>query len=218
MTKFKKVLIVVCCCLLVISSGAVGIYHFYIKPEYIEPALVTAKQVLSDKDIQNGMEQIAEEMAAQGLISEELLNSYRQQIKSDNSTATKDEKAQNQDQTPQPYSAENAVGAKNVKVQSEGETSHSYAKSSSSRTPENVSNSQSDVDAATLYDKIKSRVDAADWTKIYAIYSKLNIGYISSIATDREKLKQYLHSSLSDDEYKTAMEMYLKYSYIITEP
>lgn len=69
----------------------------------------------------------------------------------------------------------------------------------------------------TAYDKLKSRMTAKEFSRFTKIMSKLDISTLKTFISDKEGLKEYLHSKLSDEEYREAVNLGYKYVYVFLE-
>lgn len=241
MRKLKIILIVVVSCVVVLGTGAFCVYKFYIKPDYIEPALETAQTIMKDKSFAQSLSGIVDEMHESGVITDDQFNQYKERyernvMKTESGTVSAgsgsgsgaasgsgsttvsgsgsaadtdnaEEKGVTQD------GASNAVGAKKIKVKGGGETGNTSTHSTSA--PEaGASDQTQDADVNALYEKAKSQISVEDQAIIYGIVSKIDIPHAKTLTSDKEQLKAYLKSVLSEDEYKTAIKMYVKYAYI----
>ena len=228
MKRWKLILVSVIIILVFIFVSAFSIFHFYIVPRYIEPMLKTAADILNDEEIQTEISQAAKEFAQKGLIDEKLVEDYADNLqKSKSDTQQTDDAGQSSDvtdtdadssQSVESVNAQNSVGAKNVKVQDGEEKRYTYGNSgknsAETKTPDadmgKLSNSEQ-----KLYDRVKSEVSSKDMSRGYELLAKLDMGQVRSLLSNRAELKKYIKSVLSEAEYSEAIELYLKYAYLL---
>lgn len=74
-------------------------------------------------------------------------------------------------------------------------------------------------DEREAYQKLKDNMTATEFATFVSIMSKLDINTLREYATQRDKsaLKDYLHSRLSDKEYKDIINLGYKYIYLFME-
>ena len=74
-------------------------------------------------------------------------------------------------------------------------------------------------DAREAYDKLKDNMTATEFATFVSIMSKLDINILREYANqyDKSGLKDYLHSRLSDKEYKDIVDLGYKYIYLFLE-
>lgn len=78
---------------------------------------------------------------------------------------------------------------------------------------ENKSASKQDLKA-----KLKAAMTAEEFAFALSLYSRIDLGYAQSLlATDREAAKKYIYSKASKQEISRALEIYAKYSYLLSE-
>lgn len=217
MKKWKLILIAVITAVILICISAFAIFHFYIVPRYIEPMLKTAADILKDDEIQAEISQAAREFAQKGLIDNKLVDDYENRIKpkSGNEQDSAQENKQDTSQNGLSGSAENSVGAKNIKVQDGEEKKYSYGKKNTEASLPDAGSGALNDDEQRLFDKVKSEVSSKDLSRAYEIIGKLDMSQVRSLLSDRAALKQYVKSVLSEEEYSEAIELYLKYAYLI---
>ena len=66
--------------------------------------------------------------------------------------------------------------------------------------------------------KLKAAMTAEEFAFALSLYSRIDLGYAQSLlATDRAAAKQYIYSKATRAEISRALEIYAKYSYLLTE-
>lgn len=66
----------------------------------------------------------------------------------------------------------------------------------------------------SAYDKLRVNMSTSEFQTFVKIMSKLDIDTLKTYMNDKEGLKYYLHRNLSDDEYKSAVNLGYKYIYL----
>ncbi len=69
----------------------------------------------------------------------------------------------------------------------------------------------------SAYEKLKDRMTASDFAAFTKIMAKLDVNTLKGYITDKEGLKGYLHSKLSDEEYKSIVNLGYKYVHVFFE-
>lgn len=224
MKKWKLVLISILAGLALLVAAGVSLFHFYILPRYIEPMFETAARILNDEEVKQEISEMAQELSQKGLIDARLDEKYINSVSKMEDDGSFDVAAQaengedsREDSVREEYQSQNSVGAKNVKIQDGEEKKYSYSKSSSSKTdtPSQISTESMSAGEKVLFERFKSEVSAKDMARIYEIYSKIDMNKVRSLLSNRAALKAYIQSALSETEYSDALELYLKYSYLI---
>lgn len=217
--RWKLVLAAVISAIIIIAAGAFAVFHFYVVPRYIEPVLETLSGILNDEEVQEEISEAAKELSEKGLIDSKLVDDYINSIKKPENTNEDSEIENSNINDDSYYDEENSVGAKNIKVQDGEEKKYGYGNSSnSSKESHQADRDVSDLlseSEKNLYDRIKSEVDAKDLSRAYELLDKIDMSHVRSLLSDRAALKEYITSVLSEEEYSEAMELYLKYAYLI---
>lgn len=74
-----------------------------------------------------------------------------------------------------------------------------------------------DSDVKTAYQKLKDNMTADEFTAFAEIMRNMDINTLMSLANDKKELKEYMHSKLTDDQYKTIVNLGYKYAYVFLE-
>jgi hypothetical protein len=217
--KWKLVLGAVILAIVLIAAGGFAVFRLYLVPHYIEPMLETMSGILKDEEIQAEISEAAKDLAQKGLIDSKLVDDYINSIQKPEDDSEESETENSNTNSDSYYDEENSVGAKNIKVQDGEEKKYGYGNSSNSlkeshQADNDVSNLLSESEK-NLYDRIKSKVDAKDLSRAYELLDKIDMSRVRDLLSDRAALKEYITSVLSEEEYSEAMELYLKYAYLI---
>ena len=73
------------------------------------------------------------------------------------------------------------------------------------------------VDTKTAYQKLKDNMTADEFTTFAQIMQKMDVNTLMSLANDKEGLKEYMHSKLTDEQYKSIVNLGYKYAYVFLE-
>lgn len=75
------------------------------------------------------------------------------------------------------------------------------------------------TDEESAYKKLKENMTSSEYSTLVSLMGKLDINTLKGFfdTGDKEGLKEYLHSKLSDDEYKTLVNLGYKYAYLFIE-
>ena len=217
MKRWKIILISVILALLLLGGGGICVYRFFIVPRYLEPLLQTAVTILESEEVQKEISSLVKDFSDQGLLDEELLKQYLSLYEKKNKDTTPDTSNEPSQKTNTP--SENSVGAKNIKVQeNDSGTRYSYSNNTPSTnliTPEE--SKTSGLVSKSLYQRIKENVAPEDLNRGYQLAAKFNISKVQSLMSNREELKKYVRSVLTDSEYSEVVAFYIKYSYLLEE-
>lgn len=69
----------------------------------------------------------------------------------------------------------------------------------------------------SAYQKLKANMTGDEYGIFVTIMRKLDIGTLQTYINDKEGLKEYLHSNLTDEEYKNIVNLGYKYAYLFIE-
>ena len=217
MKRWKIILISVILALLLLGGGGICVYRFFIVPRYLEPLLQTAVTILESEEVQKEISSLVKDFSDQGLLDEELLKQYLSLYEKKNKDTVPDTSNEPSPKTNTP--SENSVGAKNIKVQeNDSGTRYSYSNNTPSTnliTPEE--SKTSGLVSKSLYQRIKENVAPEDLNRGYQLAAKFNISKVQSLMSNREELKKYVRSVLTDSEYSEVVAFYIKYSYLLEE-
>lgn len=69
----------------------------------------------------------------------------------------------------------------------------------------------------TAYQKLKNNMTSEEFTDFANIMRNLDINTLLSLADNKEGLKEYMHDRLTDDQYKTIVNLGYKYAYVFMD-
>ncbi len=216
MKKWQKILIGAVTAAAVLAAGAAIIFKTVVVPKYIEPILETAALVLNDDDVKKDIAALAEEYAKKGLIDKNLVEKYMSENNIGSENTQKNSETEKTD-TQAAESGVNGVGGKTVKTGETEGKKYTYGKKekhlpeqATASGTEKVSDSE-----RSIYERAMSEVEPSDRARAYELASKLDMGKVRSLISDRAALKEYIASALTEEEYSEAVSLYLKYSYLL---
>ena len=230
MKKWQKACLIIVIVAGVLCGAGYGIYKVAFEPK-VEQALEKAQTVLNNEDFQNEVDKFVQEMIDSGVLEDADIQNYVQ------FKTSRDEKQADQ--------SENAVGAagngnaesgnagSGGKIDSSAEAAGAGGNNTTSKT---VSDSRktsgksapADPGAAPatpkpakskkLIDRVKEAMTPEEFSFAMSVYGKLDVGYVTSnMNSNREEVKEYVKSVLSSSEISRCIDIYGKYSYLLSE-
>ncbi len=223
------------------------VYNYFLLPRYIEPVVEDVSQYLQDDSVLNKLYDEAVRLHDEGIMDDftftSFLRAYSEHFRNDDEYA--DRILAQKDVYTNPINEETAlktkyashkVGIEIIKVNDGEGTGNADVKYSDERTSnrvkaedyvkaeEIVANregtqqpTESPDVVKSAYEKLKGRMTAAEFSRFTKIMAKLNIETLKTYISDKEGLKAYLHSELSDEEYKEIVNLGYKYVYVFME-
>lgn len=82
---------------------------------------------------------------------------------------------------------------------------------------DNADDTVDTVDTKTAYQKLKDNMTAEEFATFAQIMQKMDTNTLLSLANDKEGLKEYMHSKLTDEQYKSIVNLGYKYAYVFLE-
>lgn len=76
---------------------------------------------------------------------------------------------------------------------------------------------EQNMDTKTAYQKLKDNMTADEFATFTSIMRNMDINTLLSLADNKEGLKEYMHSRLSDEQYKSIVNLGYKYAYVFLE-
>lgn len=246
MKKWQIVSIVSVAAAMVVAVSGFLIYKYMVLPKYIEPVIEEVSDYLQDDEILETLHNEAEVLYENGMLDDNtytnFLRVYDEHYRDDEAyaesvLAARDSRATTEvSQSVETNYASNKVGVEVIRENNTDENGAADIKYSDTRTSDRVKaedyieaekiieeskNTPEPTDepltVETAYAKLKSKMTAGEFATFTKIMSKLSIGTLSSYVSDKEGLKSYLHSCLSDDEYRTIVNLGYKYVYVFLE-
>lgn len=205
MKKIKIILVAVITAVIILAAAGVGIYKFYLVPNYIEPALVKVTEVMEDDEFSTGITKQIKKLYDQGKLTgaqiEEYLAKHSSELKSDN--AGEDISLQNEEENSDAFSQDeneaeqqnendvnSQLGIESVKIKDENDESSNDSRTHYYKDDDSNNNSSSESSASDktvskselrtmssdeLYEKAKSIMSASDFSRAMAIKNKIDI-------------------------------------------
>ncbi len=223
------------------------VYNYFLLPRYIEPVVENVSQYLQDDSVLDRLYDEAVRLHDEGIMDDitytTFLRAYSEHFRNDDEYA--DRILAQKDVYTNPINEETAlktkyashkVGIEIIKINDGEGSGNADVKYSDERTSnrvkaedyvkaeEIVANREGTQEPTeepdiveTAYEKLKSRMTAAEFSKFTKIMAKLNIETLKTFISDKEGLKAYLHSELNDEEYKEIVNLGYKYVYVFME-
>ena len=242
MKKRQIILISAVCAVIAVIISLTCIYRSYVMPKHIEPVLEQVAVAVNDEDMQADLLEYAARLLDEGILSEETVQQYisrydmpedrdtktvsRPESKSDSENRVRDDNEDKNTQNDAVNWAHEKLGIATVKVNDSktDENKYSYsarAKRSIATSAEDVKDTEDDEktvsEDSSLYDRIKSNMTASDLSAAYRLSSKIDIPYIKSVFTNKREVRSYLSAALTEKDIAKAMELYLKYAYLLSD-
>ena len=164
MKKIKIILVAVITAVIILAAAGVGIYKFYLVPNYIEPALVKVTEVMEDDEFSTGITKQIKRLYDQGKLTgaqiEEYLAKHSSELKSDNAEEDislqneneEDSEAFAQDENGVEQQNENDVnsqlGIESVKIKDENDESSNDSRIHYYKDDDSNNNSSSESSAS----------------------------------------------------------------------
>ena len=199
MKKRNKILLTVLIIVALLLGGAYGAYKFYFEPVVLEKTLEKAQNVLTDEKVQDEVQKFVDDMLQSGVLQDNDLTEYIDY-------KAKEEAAKQ----------EKAAEAQQVNVQDNATEPKSESKPQKSEpTPKPQPTQKA---KKPLMDRVKSAMTADEFSFAMSIYGKIDVNYVlSNINSNREEVKQYVKSNLTSSEISRSLNIYAKYSYLLSE-
>lgn len=199
MKKRNKILLTVLIIVALLLGGAYGTYKFYFEPVVLEKTLEKAQNVLTDEKVQDEVQKFVDDMLQSGVLQDNDLTEYIDY-------KAKEEAAKQ----------EKAAEAQQVNVQDNATDPKSESKPQKSEPTPKPQPTQKTK--KPLMDRVKSAMTADEFSFAMSIYGKIDVNYVlSNINSNREEVKQYVKSNLTSSEISRSLNIYAKYSYLLSE-
>lgn len=231
---------------LVIVVGSL-VYNYFLLPKYIAPVVEDVSDYVSREEVLNKLYAEAVKLHDEGVMDDitytTFLRAYSEHFRDDEEfahriLAEREEYTNpvNEETALKTKYASHKVGIEIIKVNDgestgKADTKYSDERNSNRVKAEDYVEAESIIEKAnsteeptetpdvvkTAYDKLKSRMTAKEFSRFTKIMSKLDINTLKTYISDKEGLKEYLHSRLTDEEYKEAVNLGYKYVYVFLE-
>lgn len=222
-------------------------YKYFILPKYIAPVVEQVSDYLKDDDFIVALYDEAVTLHDEGVMDDAIysnfLRAYSEYFRDDEAYArdilqVKEENTNpvNEGNSLKTKYASHKVGVEIIKVNDGESSGKSDVNYSDERTSNRVraediveaekiiSEAENGAEATptpdiikTAYEKLRSRMIAGDFSLFTKIMAKLDINTLMSFTSDKEGLKNYLHSRLTDEEYSNIINLGYKYVHVFFE-
>lgn len=233
-------------CVAVIAVGGVLVYKYYLTPKYIEPMVEELGEYVKQDDILDELYYEASDLYESGVLEDETYSKFvrayndykRDDVEYAKSVLSELENEDTLDSQSNSLSTKYAsykVGVEIIQVndgESDGKADVEYSdeRTSDRIKAEDVVEAEKIIEEAenheptqtpdmvqSAYSKLRSRMTSDEFSSFTTIMKKLDIGVLKQYVSDKEGLKEYLHSRLSDDEYSTIVNLGYKYVNVFIE-
>lgn len=210
MKKRNKILLIILIVIAVIAGGAYCTYKFYLEPVVLEKTLEKAQAVLNDEKVQSEVEKFVEDMVQSGVLQDGDLKEYIDYKAKEEAAKTQKEQAAAENNGS--GSGSNSDGAKNG-----GNTAAENGGAAQTEAPKPTP-APTNQPKKTLMERVKESMTADEFSFAMSIYGKIDVNYVlSNINSNREEVKDYVKSHLSGSEISKSLNIYAKYSYLLSE-
>ncbi|MDO5398878.1 MAG: hypothetical protein Q4G33_13215, partial [bacterium] len=240
----RLILAVVLSAFVFLSIAGYAAYKIIIVPRLVEPALEKAAEVMLDDKYTSAITKEIRRLYEAGQVSgpeiEKYLTEHDENVsnyipdavyKGTSDTPTAAAPAEKESSAPKAEkksTSKSSLGISSVNVREDDEDhssadntdSSSYDISASNEYSLDSSSSGSEKKTQTskdLYAKAKEVMTASDFSTAVSIGSKIDVSKAKSLMNDQNALMSYIQSTLTPDEYSTAISLYAKYSNAILE-
>lgn len=245
MKKWQFISIISVLTVAVAVLSGILIYRYYITPKYIEPIVETIGEYVKQDRILDGLYQEASKLYDEGVLEDEtysdFLRAYKSYKRNDLEYAKKvleENKAEDtldsKKNSKSTRYASYKVGVETIKVNDSDENGKADVQYSDERTSDRIK-AEDVVEAekiiedsekeptptpdivASAYEKLRNKMTTEEFSSFTKIMRKLDISVLKTYISDKEGLKAYLHSMLTDEEYSKIVNLGYKYVYVFME-
>ncbi len=216
MKKRNKILLIILIVIAVIAGGAYCTYKFYLEPVVLEKTLEKAQAVLNDEKVQSEVEKFVEDMVQSGVLQDSDLKEYIDyKAKEEAAKAQKEQAAAENNGSG---SGSNSGGSLNPGgAKNGGNTAAENGGAVQTEAPKPTP-APTNQPKKTLMERVKESMTADEFSFAMSIYGKIDVNYVlSNINSNREEVKDYVKSHLSGSEISKSLNIYAKYSYLLSE-
>lgn len=222
------------------------IYKMYITPKFIEPIIEEITDYLQDDEVLDSLYEEAVNLHEEGVIDDKTYTNFvkayndynRDDVEYAKSILAEKERendldSENTGNSVSARYASSKVGAEIIK-EKDGDGGKADVRYSDERTSdriqsEDVITAERIIEEAaadktpepqtinSVYEKLKANMTASEFSTFTKIMSKLDVNTLKQYISDKEGLKVYLHSRLTDEEYTNAVQLGYKYVYLFLE-
>lgn len=229
----------------VLVISGVLIYRYYITPKYIEPIVEEIGEYVKQDRILDELYEEAADLHENGVIEDATYSNfvraynkykrddvaYAQQVLDEHESEDTLDTKKNSLSTKY---ASYKVGVETIQVNDGDENGKADVEYSDERTSDRVKaedvveaekiieEAQNEPTATpdivkSAYEKLRANMTSEEFSTFTTIMKKLDIEEMKMYLSDKEGLKAYLHSRLSNDEYSSIVNLGYKYVYVFID-
>ncbi|NLL69901.1 MAG: hypothetical protein GX238_02075 [Epulopiscium sp.] len=226
MEKWQKITIGIASVFLILGISGLTIFEFYIKPNYIAPAIKAAEELFdSEEDLTELLNAVGEELAKQGQVQDTTKSETKEnkqeamevEGKKDTEEDRREIKKQNgKESTKVENSKEQKVDPKNS-----GKKDQNTDKLEDKDKEEKTISVPIKTVSGKDVNELQKKVDWNDRIEGVKLASKVDVGYLLNLskggitAEDKVKAKEHLKSKLTEEEYNRVKQLVVKYSSLL---
>ncbi|MBP3360541.1 MAG: hypothetical protein J6N52_06790 [Clostridia bacterium] len=204
MKKWQRICLIIVIVAGILSGTGYGVYKVAFEPK-VEQALERAQTVLNNEAFQDEIDKFVQEMIESGALQDADIQNYVQ------FKTSRDEKK----------NVEAAGGEADSSSTAAPETKPAPANPAPAKPAPKATAPPATAKPAKskkLIDRVKEAMTPEEFSFAMSIYNKLDVGYITSnMNSKREEVKAYVKSVLSSSEISRCIDIYGKYSYLLSE-
>lgn len=245
MKKWHFIAIISVLAVAFVVLNSVLIFRYYLTPKYIEPIVEEIGEYVKQDGILDELYQEASDLYDNGVLEDNtysnFVRAYNSYKRDDVEYAEKilaehesEETLDTQSNSKSTRYASYKVGVETIQVNDSDENGKADVKYSDERTSDRVK-AEDVVEAEKIieesekeptptpdivvsaYDKLRDKMTPNEYSDFAKIMKKLDIGVLKTYMSDKEGLKAYLQSMLTDEEYSKIVNLGYKYVYVFIE-
>lgn len=229
----------------VLVISGVLVYKYYITPRYIEPIVEELGDYIKQDRVLDELYREAAELHENGVIEDVTYSNFvraynkfkRDDVEYAKQVLADHEEEDTLDTKKNSLSTKYAsykVGVETIQVNDSDENGKADVQYSDERTSdrvkaedvveaekiieeaENAATPTPDV-VRSVYEKLRSNMTSEEFSAFTTIMKKLSIEEMKQYISDKEAMKAYLHSKLTDEEYSSIVNLGYKYVYVFID-
>lgn len=229
----------------VLVISGVLVYKYYITPRYIEPIVEELGDYIKQDRVLDELYREAAELHENGVIEDVTYSNFvraynkfkRDDVEYAKQVLADHEEEDTLDTKKNSLSTKYAsykVGVETIQVNDSDENGKADVQYSDERTSdrvkaedvveaekiieeaENAATPTPDV-VRSVYEKLRSNMTSEEFSLFTTIMKKLSIEEMKQYISDKEGMKAYLHSKLTDEEYSSIVNLGYKYVYVFID-
>lgn len=246
MKKWQLISLVSAIAVAILVICGVLVYRYYLTPKYIEPIVTEISEIIKKEEVLDELYEEAVDLHESGVIEDETYSNFvrayndfkrddvdyaRQVIEKHEAEDT----LNSQNNSLSTKYASYKVGVETIQVndgEANGKADVQYSDERTSerikaddvveaeRILEEAENGEpiaSQDPVRTAYEKLRANMESGEFSTFTSIMKQLDIESLKMYVSDKEGLKAYLHSMLSDDDYASAVNLGYKYVHVFID-